>query len=132
MYIRIYIYMCVYINVHVIFLYIFHLCCSPSLLIPSLPVTRSQHPSAMLHAVARAVGGCAVYVSDAPGSLAFSIHLVISLSLSISQSLSLYLSRSHSLSLHFTLSLALYLSRTLCLALSLQFFLDRELCGQRR
>ncbi|KAJ1496449.1 glycosyl hydrolases 36 [Baffinella frigidus] len=29
---------------------------------------QSKHPSAMLHAVARAVGGCAVYVSDNPGN----------------------------------------------------------------
>jgi len=35
--------------------------------IPDWDMFQSAHPAAGLHAAARAVGGCAVYVSDAPG-----------------------------------------------------------------
>mmetsp|Transcript_18788 Transcript_18788/g.45238 ORF Transcript_18788/g.45238 Transcript_18788/m.45238 type:complete len:780 (+) Transcript_18788:3-2342(+) len=40
---------------------------------PDWDMFQSKHPAAMLHAVARAVGGCALYVSDKPGVHDFSV-----------------------------------------------------------
>ena len=34
---------------------------------PDWDMFHSSHPAAGMHAAARAVGGCAIYVSDAPG-----------------------------------------------------------------